>query len=102
MKTKDEVARELAEAHRKFEPDITRIQRITTTEEENPNEPVKLLEVNPETPPSGIVPVAFGAVNGLPYPSVVVEVTPDEYDRLKGGELTLPAGWALGETLFDG
>lgn len=101
MKTKDEVARELAEAHRKFEPYIERVQRITTDEDENPAEPVKLLEVNSETPPSGIVPVAFGAVNGIPYPPVVIEVTSDEYDRLTRGELTLPTGWMLGEILFD-
>lgn len=100
MKTKDEIARELAEAHRKFEPWIVRIRRIKMAAKEDRLEPIKLLEVNPNTPPAGIVPVAFGTVNGVPYPSVVVEVTPDEYDRLAEGELSLPAGWVLGEMLF--
>lgn len=101
MPDKDEVAALLATAHRDAEPVITRIVRLVGPREAEAHEPVKLLEVNPSTSPSGIIPVAFSAdPPSVPYPSVVVEVTPDEWARIEGGELQLPNEWALGATLY--
>lgn len=103
MPNKDEVARLLANAHRDAEPAIVRIIRLVSSHEAEAREPVKLLEVNPATSPSGIFPIAFGAAPpAVPYPSIVVEVTPDEFRRVERGELALPHDWRLGPTLYGG
>jgi hypothetical protein len=59
------------------------------------------LEVNADTVPTGVVPLHFGPApaSGIPYPSVIVEVTPGEFDRIRARELPLPAGWEVGEEL---
>ncbi len=101
MPEKDEVARQLAEAHRTMDPAINRIIRLLAEREDDAREPVKLLEVNPATSPSGIFPIAFTAdPPRVPYPSVVVEVTEAEFDQINAGTLPLPAGWHLGSTLY--
>lgn len=98
---KNATAKELAQAHRNFDSSIERIVRIVSEAESDAAEPVKLLEVNPSTSPSGILPIAFGAdPPAIPFPSIIVEVTEDEFERIKAGNLTLPQGWRLGETLF--
>jgi hypothetical protein len=101
MVDKSKIARELADAHRKFEPGIMRIIRVVTDSEDDPGEPVKLLEVNPDTSPSGIVPIAFGPdPPQIPFPTVVIEVTEAEYDKILEGSLKLPDGWLRDETLY--
>ena len=45
------------------------------------------------------MPLYFGPVpsSGIPYASVIVEVTPDEFERIRVQELKLPDGWTIGE-----
>jgi hypothetical protein len=101
MPDKSEIARTLADAHRKFDRGITRIVRVVGDREDDPAEPVKLLEVNPDTSPSGIVPIAFGPEPPeIPFPSVIIEVTEREYENLRQGVLNLPEGWHPGDTLY--
>jgi len=101
MRTKDENARDLAEKHYEVESGLIRIFRLTGGNEVElkPTEPIKLLEVNEHTTPSGIMPLQFGPVpaSGIFYPSVIVEVTPDEFERIQTRELALPQGWQIGE-----
>src|SRR6266536_2554770 len=96
MPTKDEVAERLAQAHYIVEPGIRRIFRVAggVEAEANPREPIKLLEVNENTVPSGIVPVHFGPhpASGVPFSSQIIEITPEEFERL-GTDLQLPEGW---------
>ena len=102
MPTKDETARFLADAHFMMDHGITRIFRIVETDESNDTRPVKLLEVNPMTIEAGIPPVGMTAdpAHSVFYSSVVVEITPNEYERLIHGELELPHGWRLGPELL--
>lgn len=101
MPEKNEIAKLLAEAHRAMEPAINRIVRLVADREDEVREPVKLLEVNPATSPSGIVPIAFTAdPPRVPYPSVVVEVTEVEFEQITTGTLPLPSGWRFGDTLY--
>jgi hypothetical protein len=101
MLPKDEVATMLAAAHRAADPKIVRIVRLVSEKEGEPGDPVKLLEVNPETSPSGVLPIAFAAdPPTVPFPSIVVEVTPEEFDRIVGHTLKLPHDWNLGKTLY--
>lgn len=91
----------LADAHRKVEPGISRIIRVVSDREQDANEPVKLLEVNPDTSPSGIFPIAFSAdPPKVPFPSVVIEVTEGEFEEIQALSLLLPDGWRLGESLY--
>jgi hypothetical protein len=103
MPTKDEEARTLANLHYSVEEGITHIFRITGTAEAEvrPTEPIKLLEVNANTVPSGVMPLRFSPApaRGIHFPSVIVEVTPEEYERIQRGELKLPDGWAVSEPL---
>jgi len=98
---KSETARVLADAHRKVEPGIRRIIRVVGDREDDPREPVKLLEVNPDTSPSGIFPIVFGPdPPSIPFPSLVIEVTEQEFQRIRAKSLPLPHGWRLDETLY--
>lgn len=98
-RTKDEAARELAEWHFGVEPDLTQVIRIVGDHEDAPGEPIKLLEVNAATVATGSVePFAFAATESVPFPTVIAEVTPEEYERIRRNEIELPAGWSLAKT----
>jgi hypothetical protein len=98
---KDEIARVLAQAHRDLEPTITRIIRLVSPNEGERGEPIKLLEVNSATAPTGIWPIAFTPdPPEIPYGSVVIEVSPDEYDAIVRQTLALPRDWRLGDELY--
>jgi phage FluMu protein Com len=95
------VAKELAKKHYQAEAGLQKIIRLTGTREAEvrPVEPIKLLEVNVNTVPSGVLPVKFGPspASGVPYSSVIVEVSPEEFSKIQTQELRLPTGWLLGE-----
>ena len=96
-------AQDLAKKHYQTETGLTRIFRLRGKADVEVTllEPIKLLEVNDWTVPSGIMPLRFGPVpdSGFHFPSIIVEITPEEFDKLKSQELTLPAGWVLGDLL---
>jgi uncharacterized Zn finger protein (UPF0148 family) len=100
---KDEAARELANKHYQLEAGLTQIVRFSGKAEVEvlPAEPIKLLEVNEATVTSGVRPLHFGPVpaSGIPYPSVIIEVTPTEFEQIKRQELKLPEGWITAEAL---
>ena len=100
---KDDVAKRLAEAHLAVEPGIVRVVRLRVHDdlEQDPEEPVKLLEVNEDTFAAGVRPLFFppSAAHGIPYPAVIVEVTPDEFEQIEAGDLMLPNDWRMGEVL---
>jgi hypothetical protein len=97
---KDDAARYLAESHASIESTITEIIRIMSPNETSESEPIKLLEVNTLTTPSGVMPVSFGPAPDVSFSSVVVDVTPDEFKKIQTEELRLPKGWTLGEVIF--
>jgi hypothetical protein len=103
MPTKEQVAIFLAQRHYEIESGVTQIYRLNdrVDVEGSPTEPIKLLEVNENTVPSGIVPIQFGPnpAIGIHYPSVIVEVTPEEFQRIQTEDLPLPGGWRLGNPI---
>jgi hypothetical protein len=102
MPTKDETAQLLADAHFRLDQGISRIFRIVEPDESNDLRPVKLLEVSYMTTEVGISPVGMTAdpARGVFHASVVIEISPNELDRLQRGELELPHNWTLGAELF--
>lgn len=103
IKAKVAAAEELAKRHYEIEEGLMRIFRLTgkTEVEANRTEPIKLLEVNENTVPAGVMPLYFGPVPdiGIAFPSIIIEVTPDEFTKIKSHELKLPKGWEIGEEL---
>jgi hypothetical protein len=100
---KVKAAKELAAKHYQVEAGLKRIFRITGTAEVEavPAEPIKLLEVNENTVPSGVMPLGFDAAPaaGIPFPSVIIEVTPSEFEQIQTKELKLPNGWGIADEI---
>ena len=99
MPSKDETAQLLAAIHYDVEPEMREIYRVVADPlaEARDDEPVKLLEVNDGTIATGIMPLYFRRLptDGIQHSSVIIEITPDEYSRVRTGELPLPHGWSL-------
>jgi hypothetical protein len=89
-------ARRLAEAHYLVEPGISAIYPVTSVDATDRT--IRLLEVNAATFAAGIMPVGFAPhpPSGIPFKSVIVEVTPEEFEDLREGKLKLPDGWSFG------
>jgi hypothetical protein len=98
-----EAAMILARKHYEIEEGLTQIFRITDTVDASVTRgaPIKLLEVNANTSESGVMPLQFGPAPaiGIPYASVIIEVTPNEFEKIRSKELKLPDGWSIGEEL---
>ncbi|MBI3824222.1 MAG: hypothetical protein HY289_16260 [Planctomycetes bacterium] len=97
--TVDEVASDLANKHFELEPGMQHIFRLRTKQAKQNPERIMLLEVNEYTVPGGIMPLYFGANAVIPYPCIIVEVTPEEYEKVKSKELKLPDGWKIGDEI---
>lgn len=105
MATKEEVARRLTDYRYSVEPGMTEIYRIRHKEmnrEDSPLEPIKLLEINSDGIPAGILPLGFDPDpdDGIDYPYVIVEVTPDEFGLIRSKQLNLPENWVLCEPIL--
>jgi hypothetical protein len=100
---KAKVAKELAKKHFQIEPGLTKVIRFSGSAqvEFRPTEPIKLLEVNQNTVASGVLPLGFGPApaSGITFPSIIVEVTPEEYEKIKKKEMALPQGWGTEDEL---
>jgi hypothetical protein len=95
-RSKDKVARELIAAHFRVEPALLRIYRIRSDREDDPGEPIKLLEINANTVSTGSVePFAFAPTKDFPSPTIIAEITPEELKQLEEGKIELPRGWSL-------
>lgn len=103
MSNKDEEALKLARKHYQIEAGMRSIFRITGSAEVEfrPNEPIKLLEVNENTVPYGIMPIQFGPspASGVNFSSIIVEVTPEEFRKIQDRSLELPHGWEVGDPI---
>lgn len=101
-KSKDQMAEELAKAHYRGGMLVHQIFRLVSPNEGASGEPVKLLEVTPGTVAAGIAPVYFGThpASGMVYPSVIVAITPDEFNDQAVAELRDRYGWTI-ETAYE-
>lgn len=95
MLTKEEAAVEIAEFTYLVDEETRAIYRAFAADEDAPEEPLKLLKVNADTPPMGILPLHSPpkVSEGMDFlcKSVVcksVVVTPAEFDDLQMGRLS--------------
>jgi hypothetical protein len=96
--SKAEAARARAMSHFEIEPELVAIYRLEAPDETE-RDPIKLLEVNRDTIPTGIMPLGFppAPAQGVPYAIYLIEITPDEMDKIRAGDLPLPHGWRIVE-----
>lgn len=100
--SKEQQAKYLARTHKKIEPGTMAVFRLLApgNDEDDADEPVKLLEVTKFTIPAGIRPLYFPArAEAFPFPTVIVEITPKEFQELKRNKLALPHGWTVGSEI---
>lgn len=96
MHAKDAAARRLIEWHFSVEPELREVYRILMDNEGSHEEPIRLLEVNAATVPTGSVePFAFSPTREIPFRTVIAEITPEELDSLRAHPEALPRGWSL-------
>jgi hypothetical protein len=94
--TKSEVIRWLVDHHFRIEEGLQRIYIIRGPRFDDPQDPIKLLEVNANTVPTGSVEAfSFSPTKDVPFVTEIAEITPEEFRRLEQHELALPAGWSL-------
>lgn len=105
-KSKLETARNLAKAHFENEPSLKHVRLLEPVNEDDPGDPIKLLEVVEGTIERGIEPVAFPAnpARGIEYPVLIIEVSPSEYQDLKNNVRGIMGGlesygWSIGSEL---
>ena len=91
--TKDEAAQDLNDWHFQTAPEIVKVYRFLSDDENADDEPIKLLDVNSETLATDrVTPFGFARTEEIPFPTVVAMVTPEE---IKNNALQLPRGWSL-------
>lgn len=104
-KSKLETAKSLAEGHFRVEPNLKHIHLIEPLDDQDPNDPIRLLEVVEGTLAVGIQPVGFTAdpAHGIEYPSMIVEISPAEYESVRGGKVRMGnRDWTIGRELLAG
>ncbi|HFE44210.1 MAG TPA: hypothetical protein ENJ18_01785 [Nannocystis exedens] len=95
MPNKDEIARRLIRWHFEVEPGLNVVHRILSENEDDPAEPIKLLEINTATVATGSFEAyRFAPTRDVPYPTLIAEVTPDELEQLRA-EGRIPESWNL-------
>lgn len=99
--TRQEVALRMARFSYEVDPENTVAIYHLDAPGDADESPVRLLEVVRGAIPAGVLPIGFPPVPeaGYPYRRVLVEVTPDEFDRIRAGTLPLPHGWQIGEEI---
>lgn len=98
--SRDAAADSVAQAHYAVDPGVQLIIRLLAAadREMDPKEPIKLLEVNENAVGGGIRPLFFGPhpASGMLFSSVIVDVTPEEYEEILNTPGMIPNGWRLG------
>ena len=95
--SKDELARWYARRHLSTDPGIRAVYYLAAGA---PDREIRFLEINElmavrENDP--LEPIDFGIdIDGAgSHTLLVLDVTPAQWERIRGGELPLPSGWSL-------
>jgi hypothetical protein len=101
--SKLQTARNLARAHFQAEPHLECVAILEPLREEDPREPIRLVEVVDGTIERGIEPIAFppNPARGLDYPLWIIELSPNEYRpvRADGKVRFREQEWEIGEEI---
>lgn len=95
-RSKEEAARELIARHFRGEPALRRIFWVVTAADGSDDEPIKLLEVNQNSPTEGQIEFFnFPPSEHFPFRSLVAEVSPTQLERIRDGSILLPDDWDI-------
>jgi hypothetical protein len=100
--SKLDAAKKLAKQHFKVEPALKKVFLVEPLKEDDPREPIKLLEIVHGAVERGIEPIAFpsNVGTGVPFPSMIIELSPREFKELKLKNFHFGiSGWKLGAEL---
>jgi hypothetical protein len=102
-KSKLETAENLAKGHFRVEPNLKHVYLIEPMDDQDPNDPIRLLEVVEGTLANDIFPIGFTAdpARGIEYPSVIVEISPALYRTVRHGKVRFAdREWTIGRELL--
>ena len=95
MPEKDKVAEDLIHLHFRTVPGLVLVYRVLNGNEDDPSEPIKLVEVSEDTFSAGaFTPWGFAPTAEFPFPTLIAEVLPEELEEWRR-EGQLPFGWDL-------
>jgi len=87
-----EMVRRMAREHFDLEEGI---ERVVWFKNGAPNE-IHVIEVNRNTIPEGAVLTFYlRPTNEIHFPVILGDLTPEEWEKVKQGLISLPAGWSL-------
>lgn len=94
---RDHHARSYANRHLRTDPGIRAIHYLRTNA---PPQEIRLVEVNEligDGPTAPLEPIDFGVDTGMPdaHTLYILDVTPEQWERIQRRELALPPGWVL-------
>jgi len=100
MDQRESIAHIIAQMHYRTQAGLTQVFSLRSPTDTDAS-PVRLLEVVEDTVAAGIIPLGFRLIPalGITLPSVIVEVTPEEYQQIRDNKLTLPHEWTIGEEI---
>jgi hypothetical protein len=97
---KDRAARELIEWHYSIEPDLELVYRVITDNEDDPDEPIKLVEINAAAVSTGrFSAFGFAPTKDFAYHTIIAELTRDELESLRN-QGKIPPGWNLASAMM--
>jgi len=89
----EDVVRRMAREHFEIEEFLDRIIWLKAGGDE---EEIYLIEVNRDTIPSGsVMPFFIRESKKFSLPARLADVTPDEWEKIRAGKISLPRGWSL-------
>ena len=89
-------ARLLIDWHFKVEPELREVYLIAPDDESSQDEPIRLLEVNDATFPTGTIEVfVFSPTDEIPFKTAIAEITPEEFEFFVRNPEALPEGWDI-------
>ena len=92
MRPIEEVAKELAAAHRAADPKTTLVKLFSSPQDDE----IRLLEISTAVPAIGeVLPYRFAPhkASQIDHPSIVVLMNPADWEDVQKDALRLPAGW---------
>ncbi|MCI0695797.1 hypothetical protein L0337_27805 [candidate division KSB1 bacterium] len=90
----EEIVRRMAREHFEIEEGI---ERIIWFKNGKQNE-IHVIEVNRNTIPEGaILTFYLRPTQEIPVPIILGDITPEEWERVKRGSISLPEGWSLND-----
>lgn len=98
---RDSLARWYAKQHLKTDPGIVSVYYLPTNAAERE---IRFIEINRligDRNDEALEPIDFGIDTGLEtaHKLFVLDVTPDQWDRIKAKKLQLPASWSISQAI---